>query len=351
MVSKEIDNKSKKKKRDSKVKEETKDYTSILTITDQQIVDIHQKLDQLRQKDIPVVWEEPNCTIHWIPVDDGEIRVLHIKPQNPVNTRPILYIGGWQTMAYQFAETFEVLYNKVEVYFLESRESYTSKLHRWKADLSVSQKAKDTQAVISYFNLKEKDYILFGTCWGATIALQGLLDKTINPPQTIVIFSPMHKLWINKFFLKVIGPILPAFFIAFLLKVVPVFLFAGEKAKTQKNRMFRTIKDAVAWKWKKAALAAKNLELFGKLSAIQEEVLVIGGTHDMVHKAHDYPRFADEMPNGRFFYFGIDESERELTLGYLLLELAKISAEDKIPTSFIEFEKHLQKNIFHEKFL
>ena len=324
-----------------KKKEIKKDYLSILTVTSEQQMKVKQLLEPLRQENVPNYWDKPHCEIHWIPVDDGEIRVLHIKPDKPLDTRPIIFIGGWQTMAYQFQETFEIFHDRVEVFYVETRESYTSKLHRRKADMSVNQKAKDIQAVISYFKLENQDYVLFGTCWGAAIVLQGLLNQTINPPSTIAIFSPMHKLWVNKFFLKVIGPILPAFVVAILLKIVPIFLLAGEKAKTQKNRMFRTIKDAEAWKWRKSALAAKNFNLFGKLSAIEDEVLVIGGTHDRVHRADDYPRFADEMPKGRYFYFGIDEAERELTLGLILLELSKIHSNQKIPELFEEFERNL----------
>jgi hypothetical protein len=324
-----------------KKKELEKDYSSILTITSDQQTKIRQLLAQLRQENVPEYWEEPHCKILWIPVDNGEIRVLHIKPDKPLDTRPIIFIGGWQTMAYQFQETFEILHDRVEVYYVESRESYTSKLNRRKADMSVNQKAKDIQKVISYFNLENQDYVLFGTCWGATIVCQGLLDKSIKPPESIVIFSPMHKLWFNRFLLKIIVPLVPAFFVGFLLKVIPIFLFAGEKAKTQKNRIFQTIKDAESWKWKKAGIAAGDLELFGILHAIKEEVLVIGGTHDRVHKSYDYPKFADEMPNGRYFFFGIDEAERELTLGLLLLELSKISSHQKIPKIFEEYEKNL----------
>lgn len=324
-----------------KKNEMEKDYSSVLTITLEQQKKIKQQLEQLKQKNVPEYWEEPHCKINWIPVDDGEIRVLHIKPNNPIGVRPIIFLGGWQTMSYQFYDMYKIMHKRVEFFVVETREKYTSKLNRRKANLSVSQKAKDVQKVIEFFNLENTDYILFGTCWGATIVCQGLLDKSIKPPETIVIFSPMHKLWINKFFLKVIGPLLPAFMVGFLLKIIPVFLFAREKAKTQKNRMLQTIKDAESWKWKKAGIAAGNLELFSKLSAIEEEVIVIGGTHDRVHKSYDYPRFADEMPKGRYFYFGIGEAERELTMGLILLEFAKTNSKQKIPKLFEEFERNL----------
>jgi len=124
------------------------------------------------------------------------------------------------------------------------------------------------------------------------------------------------------------------------MRTLAYVIFIGEKAETQKNRMQLTMKEGVAWKWKKAARAAVQFELFGKLSTIEEEILVISGTHDRVHKGNDYPRFAKELPNGRFFHFGIDESERERILGVLLHELS-ITSSDKTPALFKFFERKI----------
>ncbi|MHA1308696.1 MAG: hypothetical protein ACTSQN_15500 [Candidatus Heimdallarchaeota archaeon] len=175
---------------------------------------------------------------------------------------------------------------------------------------------------------------------GATITFQGLLDKTLKAP-TIVIFSPMYKIWFPKFMGKYILPLLPVFFITLLVRITSYVMFIGEKAETQKSRIQLTMREGEIWKWKKATLAANDLFLFGKLSVIQEEITVISGTHDLIHSANDYPKFADELPNGRFFYFGFDDNDREFAMGLILLEYSKITSEQNVPDFFIEYEKKL----------
>ena len=331
-----MNSESSKKRRNDKPNNE-KLYSHLLTITPEQIQKIRERKDELIQENVPEYWKEPISTIHWVPVEGGEIRVLHIKPKKLESTKPIVFISGWQTMPYQFTELYKIIHNRVEFYFIETREKFTSKIKRKKTDLSLTQKAKDVQKVIEYFNLSNKDFVLFGTCWGAAIIFQGLLDKTLKAP-TFCTFSPMHKLWFNKFLLNYIVPFLPAFLISILMKLISYVLFIGEKAETQKNRMQLTMKEGTAWKWKKAARAAKDFELFGKLNQIEEKVFVISGTDDRVHKIYDYPRFADELQNGRFFYFGFEEFEREIMMGVLIYELAKITSKNGIPEFFKDYE-------------
>ena len=324
------------KKRDEKLSNEEL-YAHLLTIKPEKIQELRRRKDELKQESVPEYWKEPISTIHWVPVENGEIRVLHIKPEKPESVRPIVFLSGWQTMPHQFTELYKILHNRVEFFFIETREKNTSKIKRQKADLSLTQKAKDVKKVIEYFNLTGKDFVLFGTCWGAAILFQGLLDRTLKAP-TYVTFSPMHKLWFNKFLLKFIVPFLPAFIISVLMKLVSYVLFIGEKAETQKNRMQLTMKEGTAWKWKKAARAARDFELFGKLNQIEEEVIVISGTNDRVHKIYDYPRFADELQNGRFFYFGFEEDEREIMMGTLIYELSVGSTKSGIPEFFKDYE-------------
>ncbi|MHA1308697.1 MAG: hypothetical protein ACTSQN_15505 [Candidatus Heimdallarchaeota archaeon] len=154
-----------KKTRRKKRKEEW-DYSHILTISDENKQRFKERFLELIQKDVPKIWEEPYSKIHWIPVKGGEIRVTHIKPDKPVGKRPIVFVSGWQSMPYQFEDMYEIIYNRIEIYFVETREKYTSKIKRRKADLSVSQKARDLKAVLEYFELENQDYVLFATCWG-----------------------------------------------------------------------------------------------------------------------------------------------------------------------------------------
>jgi len=334
-------------KRKRKASAENKDYSHYFTISDEAIKELYSRFESLRQPALDF-YDNPNCTSYDVPVDGGTIKVYHVKPDNPVGVRPVVFVPGWSTLTYQFEDMNEVIKDRIEFYQIESREKSTSTIKRRKASMSVNQKAKDVQAVINYFELDKKDFVLFGSCWGAAIICQGLIDKSLSAP-TVVTFAPMHKLWFNKFMLKYLVPLVPPFFISFLMKILPVFVFRKMKAKTQKQRILVTIQSAVSWKWRKAAIAAADFELFGKLSTIKEEVIVINGTHDQVHDKSVYPRFAEEMPNSRFFGFGFEESEREFSLGYMFYELAQITKEKHVSDFFLEYEKKVDRASTTEK--
>lgn len=319
---------------------EDKDYSHYLTNSKEMKNKVRSKIQKLTRS-APDFWEEPIGKEFFIPVNDGEIRVFHIKPVNTISKRPVIFISGWSTLPSLFKEMYEILHERVEFYYVETREKRSSHLNRKNASISLSQKALDIQAVIDYFSLTNRDFVLIGTCWGSAIILQGLLDETLKAP-SIVTFAPMHKLWFNKFLLKNVLSFLPVFILRILFKIIPPFLFLGMKEKTQKRRNFALIKEAEIWKWKKAAIAASDFELFGKLSKIQDDVLVISGTNDRVHDEICYPRIADELLNGRFFYFGIDENEREHLLGLVLHDFSEITSKQIVPDFFVEYEKYIK---------
>ncbi|NHJ03613.1 MAG: alpha/beta hydrolase [Candidatus Heimdallarchaeota archaeon] len=318
---------------------EDKDYSQYLINSKEMKDKVRSKIRKLKGNPLDF-WKEPIGKEFFIPVNNGEIRVFHIKPKNTINKRPVIFISGWGTLPSLFKEMYEILHERVEFYYVETREKRSSHLNKKNASLSLSQKALDIQAVIDYFSLTNRDFVLVGTCWGSAIILQGLLDQTLKAP-SIVTFAPMHKLWFNKFLLRNVLSFLPIFILKILFKIIPTFLFLGMKEKTQKRRNFELIKEAEVWKWKRAAIAAADFELYGKLSKIQDEVFVISGTNDRVHDENCYPRIADELPNGRFFYFGINENEREHLLGLVLHDFSEISSNQKIPDFFVEYEKNI----------
>ncbi|HUU78240.1 MAG TPA: alpha/beta hydrolase [candidate division Zixibacteria bacterium] len=316
-----------------------KDYSQYLTNSKEMKDKVRSKIQKLTGSTLDF-WKEPIGKEFFIPVNDGEIRVFHIKPENAISKRPVIFISGWGTLPFLFKEMYEPLHERVEFYYVETREKRSSHLNRKNASLSLSQKALDIQAVIDYLSLNNRDFVLIGTCWGAAIILQGLLDQTLKAP-SIVTFAPMHKLWFNKFILKNVLSFLPIFILRILFKIIPPFIFLGMKEKTQKRRNFALIKEAEVWKWKKAAIATADFELFGKLSEIQDEVFVISGTNDRVHDENCYPRIADELPKGRFFYFGLNENEREHLLGLVLHDFSEITSKQKVPDFFVEYEKFI----------
>ncbi len=305
--------------------------------------EVQNMMDTESKDGTPYFWENGFCRSFYVPVDDGEIKVYHIKPPKIASKRPVVFIPGWGGLKEHFQDYYKPIHNKVELYYVETREKNSSRVNRKKVKMNMSQKAKDIQEVIEFLNLDKEDFVLHGTCWGSAIVLQGLMDKRIKAP-TVVVHDPMHKLWFPKWIIKYIAPILPAFGVKLMRPFFKWMQLRGMEEKVQRERAEFFIKRAELWKWRKAAIAVKDFELFGNLSKIEETVFVSNGTFDKVHNRFDYPKIATELPNGRFIYMETDEAQREKLIGLIALEFSKISKEQGIPPSLMKFEKQLTRN-------
>ncbi|MHA1482376.1 MAG: alpha/beta fold hydrolase [Candidatus Heimdallarchaeaceae archaeon] len=317
---------------------------------EQSIFDITPELEQrvnkilaATERKVPNFWEIDTTKSLYVPVDDGEIRVYHFKPSNPISKRPLVFVPGWGGTEIGFMDFYEVIHDKIECYYVETREKRSSRLDRKRAKMDMSQKAKDVQDVIDYLELGKNDFVLYGTCWGGAIILQGLIDGVIEAP-TIITNDPMHTLWFPKWFLRFVSPILPVFVVELIRSIVKRIQLRGMKEEVQRRRAETFADNAEIWKWKRAADTVKNFELFGKVSGITKEVFVTNGTEDKIHNQSDYPKIAAELPNGRFIYMKTDESRRERLMGLVSLEFCKISKNDGIPPSLAEFERSLHRN-------
>jgi len=313
----------------------------ILTITEEQEQFIQKMLDETKKDfDFPDYSVEDGETrkITYVPVDDGEIRVIHVNPKNKISKRPLVFVPGWGVIPRNFDDFYEVLHEKIEFYYIETREKKTSRIKRFKAKLTMNQKAKDVGDALKYLGLaNKKDFILMGPCWGGAIILQGLMDKTIKAP-TIVTVDPMHRLWYSQFMLDYIGPILPVWLLYLMKPLLKWLKLRNMTEKVQKQRAEDLIKEAVMWKWKRAGFHCRHFELYGNLHKIDEEVFVFNATTDLIHDKRDYPKIAKEIPKGRFIYMETDESYRERMMGILGREFSQISSSEGIPSKFKEFE-------------
>ena len=314
---------------------------SLLEVTPESERKVHEMLEST-VRSVPNFWEIDTTESFYVPVDDGEIKVYHIKPENPISKRPLVFIPGWGTSEIGFVDFYEVLHDKVECYYIETREKNSSKLDRKKAKMGMYQKAKDIQDVINYLKLGKKDFVLEGTCWGSAIIIQGLIEGIIDAP-TIIAHDPMHTLWFPKWILKYISPITPIFMLRLIKPILKRMQLGDMEEEVQRKRAETFVADAELWKWKRAADSVKKFELFGNLSGIEKEVFVTNGTKDKVHDQITYPRIAKEMPFGRFIFMKTDESRRERLMGLIGLEFSKVTVNDGIPSSLIDFEKEISR--------
>jgi len=289
--------------------------------------------------ELPRFWGPGVGREYYIPVGDAEIRVFHFRPPRPQAFRPVVVLPGWGATPEGFQELYAVLHDKAELYYLETREKASSRLLHRRPDMSVSRSARDVQAALEELGLAgRRDFLLLGACWGGTIILRGLAEGSLEAP-TVVVADPMHTLWFPRWVLRHISPLLPAAAVHLLRPILLHSMLGDMKEPAQKQRIFQFVRSADVWKWKKAAEAAREEELFGALSGIKKEVFVLNGTRDKVHDQRNYPRIAGELPSGRFLFMPADESLRERLFGVVALEFAKVSAAQGLPASLAGFEK------------
>jgi pimeloyl-ACP methyl ester carboxylesterase len=290
-------------------------------------------------QEAPQFWDPANGEQIMVPVDDAEIRVIHVRPERPQTVRPVVFIPGWGVVPQGFQEFYAALHGKAELYYIETREKASSRILSRKAELSVPQSARDIQTAIEAVGLRERgDFVLMGTCWGSAIILQGLIDGVIEAP-TIVAVDPMHRLWFPQWILRYVSPITPVFVTRMIKPILRRSLIGDMKEKNQKRRIDLFIDEADVRKWKRSADAAVDFELFGRLGGIGREVFVLNGTTDKVHDQKDYPRIARELRGGRFLYLQTDESQRERLMALAALEFARVGVRDGIPPALATFEK------------
>jgi len=311
-----------------------------LTVTTEQQKKIDEMIESSKKTDV-AYWDPSITKELYVPVEGGEIRVIHVKPKKPLNKRAIVFVPGWGGLQEGLNILFEVLHDEIEFYYIETREKKTSRIKRRKADMSIQRKAIDIMQVIDYLKIDKDNYTIIGPCWASTIYLQGILDNNFEA-KSILAFDPMHKLWFNKFLLN-LEPVIPAFVVVIFKPILMFFAFLGMKEKAQKERNQSFVRSSVMWKWKKAAYKVKDLELFGTLSSITQEILVFNATKDKVHNQEDYPKLAKEMPKGRFFFLNTIEVNRERIMCVIIKEFAKTDMKTNIPPILREFEKDLKR--------
>ncbi len=315
----------------------------MLSATDELRARVHSMLEA-EKRSAPDFFSAPLGGEVYVPVEDGEIRIFHVKPKNPIAVRPIVLVPGWGSLPAGFRDFYSVLHQRAELYYIETREKQSSRLDKKVARLSMSQKAKDIQDALDFLGLSgDRDFVLLGTCWGGALLFQGLLDASIRAP-TLVALDPMHRLWYPEWMLRYVFPLLPVFIVKMIKPILKKLALAGMKEQVQRRRAEDFIDGAEIWKWKKAAQSVRDFELFGKLSRLQEEVFVFNGTGDKIHDPLNYPRIAREIPRGRFFYMPTDESLRERMMGLIALEFAKVTGDQGVPASLAMFEKKITRS-------
>jgi pimeloyl-ACP methyl ester carboxylesterase len=310
--------------------------------TDKQKKTIKELLDKGR-RNVPTFLDEGACEILYVPIDDGELRVFHHKPQKQTTKRPIVFIPGYVAAPSTWTDFHIPHQGFGEYYYLETREKRSSKIKRTReTSMTISQTAYDLGVALENLGLKKKDYVLASSSYGGAVILDGLINKYFDPPTTFV-HDPIVK-WIWE---KSINNILLRIFPMSLLNTIRIpiaYIFtAGMKNKDNRRRMIEFARGLEPWKFKKCTLQNNKFNIFDDLKKIENEVFINTGPLDRYHPRLSYYNYAKEIPKGRFLFMNTADKNRQLLAGVIGTEFAKVNKEEGLPEILKQFEIEIKR--------
>ncbi len=247
-----------------------------------------------------------------VPVPGGYVVCRH-RSGNPSTHRPVLFLPGWGADWEYFADLFDEVDHDVPLYFLESREKRSSEIAPG-ASYSMPRFARDVALAVHALGLGATDYVLVGTCFGSGVLLETLRRKLVTPTIS-VLFDPMPRLWVPRWILHWIVPLLPIRLVALLRPTVRRALLYGMTEEAQRARTRKIIDSAVLPKWKPGSFQIRDWSAYEAAPRVTDEVHVLNAASDRFHDGSVYPFIASLMPNGTYIRFFIEGRDRERFMG------------------------------------
>lgn len=305
--------------------------------------EVIQNLLKQGRRDVPTFLDEGASDITFVPIDEGELRVFHHKPDNITTKRPVIFVPGYVAAPISWVDFHIPHQGFGEYYYLETREKRSSRIKKpRKASMTVNQTAKDLGQAIENLGLKDKDFVLYGSSYGSTIVLEGLIHGYFTAP-TIVVHDPMVKWVYDKSGYNIMLKVVPKFILSALRMPLARLFTMGMKNKANRERMLEFCRGIQPWKFKRSTLQNNKMNMIDELKKIKEEVFLTTGPLDRYHHRIEYYNYAKEMPRGRLIFMNTPDTERQLIAGIIGTEFMKITKDDDVPESIKQFEIDLER--------
>jgi pimeloyl-ACP methyl ester carboxylesterase len=245
------------------------------------------------------------------------------QPRSRAGTLPVLFLPGWGGVIEGFADVIEHVDGDVDLFYLETREKGSSRVSL-DSGFSMQRIADDVAAAAAHLGLGEEGYVLMGSSFGASVALEALRSGGQLPrPAVTVLFEPMPRLWLPGGIVRTAGALLPLPLIRLLRPALKRLVLAGMKEEVQRRRAARVIENADLEKWRRAALSMADWHILDIAGGVNEPVAIVQASGDRFHDERVYPRIADAMPAATLYRLRVPESEREALMGRIASAYAR----------------------------
>ncbi|MHA1245018.1 MAG: alpha/beta fold hydrolase [Candidatus Heimdallarchaeota archaeon] len=301
------------------------------------------KLIESSRREVPNFYDEGESEVFYIPVEDGELRVFHHKPDKITTKRPVLFLPGFGTTPWTWRKFHYPHHGIGEFYNFETREKASSTMpNKRKVKFTYDIIAQEIATGIEYLGLNKKDYVLFGSSFNGGVVMKGLIEGYFNPPTTVV-FDPLCVFDFLKFIRNVLLPITPSFVLGAGRKIIAKFIMRNMKNEAQRERNMAFVEGAVPYKWKKTNIQNRKIDLKHDLHKIKNEVFITHGPKDKFHPGEAFYNYTKLTPKGRLIYLNGPDEDRELIAGILGTAFMNVTKDDGMPEILKPFEIDLKR--------
>ena len=233
--------------------------------------------------------------------NDVSLRVFTFTPavqrENPV----VVFVAGWISLMSGWKKVLREMTKDFQVYYIETREKISSRI-QGKVEYSAETIGQDIVSLISHFNLKNRDYILFGSSLGATVILDCCrFLKSI--PLCLVLVGPNAEFRVPKIWKGVVRLFYPPLYLLIKPSVkwhLRTFRMDVDSDPAQYQKYCKALDSADPWKLKKAAMSLWNFEVWDLLEDIECPTLIIGASKDKLHEPENLRKMVSMMKHATY---------------------------------------------------
>ena len=231
---------------------------------------------------------------------DIKLFLIHFKPKIKSNFPPVIFISGWGSIIDSWNVVLKEMTKDFEVYYLETREK-SSSVHINKQPLTIESLGDDLPYVLSELNLINKSFILFGSSLGATVILDSMSRKIVSPTLSILI-GPNAEFNIPSIWLM-IARLAPPFIFYFIRPIIKWYMkkkyLDMNSDPKQYYKYAKSLDQASPVRLRLSAINFSSYKVWNQLDKINQKVLILAGSKDIMHDYENTVKIADKLSNSK----------------------------------------------------
>ena len=224
--------------------------------------------------------------------------LIHFKPKIKSNFPPVIFIPGWGSIIDSWEVVLKEMTKDFEVYYLETREK-SSSIHITEKPLTIQSLGDDLPYVLSELNLINKSYVLLGSSLGATVILDSISKNKVSPTLSILI-GPNAEFNIPSLWLM-IARLTPPFFFYILRPIIKWYMkkkyLDMNSDPKQYYKYAKSLDQASPSRLRRSALNFSSYKIWDQLNKINQKVLILAGSKDIMHDYKNTLRISEKLSN------------------------------------------------------